>query len=159
MYNFPSMVEPCTFYIFQDHTAPRFKVGISKNLENRLKSEIWRVLGGRSLDKMTVYRKWNMLSGFAACLVECEAKSILETVGFRRVLSRDWFEVDEATMVVFADLIDDFTKAIWRWQICNSNRTCSAIGPGTPYGDFVKESGRAMWIQGILKYENRPELD
>lgn len=114
-------------YIAQDKETNWFKIGLtSKNLEYYRKQLCYRTYGRRSHDKIKIRCSWLFEDFWAAWYIEQTTISIVERFGFEKMRDGDWFAIDEPTMSVVADLIDDLAVPIRKWERSNfrSNLSC-----------------------------------
>lgn len=107
-------------YIAQDKEKNWFKIGLtSKNLEYYCKQLCYRTYGRQSHGKIKIWCSWLFESFWAAWYIEQTTISIVERFGFEKMRDGDWFAIDEPTMSVVTDLIDELAVPIRQWEQSN----------------------------------------
>jgi hypothetical protein len=128
---------PHYVYILHDQTRSWFKIGETRDVEDRRKIVTWQVLGGNSLHRLKVYRTWIFQNYYAAIHVEQAAMGLMKNIGLSPVRRPDWFELDCTTMDAAIVSIDELAKSIDFWEKRNASLECSACDEGEPYGDYI----------------------
>ena len=155
---------PHTTYILKDEIEPRFKFGMSADLETRRKKICNEIYGRHSYKKITEYWSSPFQSFFAAFCVEQAALSILQRYGFQPVMSPDWFAIDNRTLTGVVILLEDLAHSIRAWEnesyVMEYNFCGSRYQPH-PYGKYLRANrlGEHELKDAMLDHASRDFLD
>jgi hypothetical protein len=114
-------------YVFKVAEKSYFKIGLTRDPVSRRKAIQTRRL------RLAEYARWRFDNYFAALYVEQQIISYLKRFGFAPSgLSDDWFEIDETTMKVVIEVVNELAEHIKSWEKTNWELDCIPKA-GTPY--------------------------
>jgi hypothetical protein len=118
-----------------------FKIGLSTKPKIRASN-----VGGK------VYWRREFPHYFTALYVEQTMIQLVETSGYRRITSDDWFEIDEDAVKVVIEITKELISQLSKWEWNNVLPWCDLLHSEGPAAEYVK-ANRGM----VEKYERPRE--